>query len=43
MREQYKKEFRCSKCGLLSIYTLKDGTRVCRTCGHREKKLEVKK
>lgn len=26
----------CANCGKLNVYTLKDGTVVCRTCGHRE-------
>lgn len=31
-------ELKCKKCGSPNIYTLKDGTTVCRRCGHREKK-----
>ena len=26
----------CSKCGAKFVYTLKDGTVVCRTCGARK-------
>ena len=33
-----KKEIECVNCGSKVIYTLKDGTKVCRYCGHREKK-----
>ena len=27
----------CRNCGKKTFYTLKDGTRVCRTCGNRWK------
>lgn len=27
----------CSKCGSKNIYTLTDGTKVCRKCGGRTK------
>ena len=34
-------EFKCTNCGRGSgnMYTLKDGTRVCRRCGYREKRV----
>jgi transcription initiation factor TFIIIB Brf1 subunit/transcription initiation factor TFIIB len=28
----------CSKCNSKNIYSLKDGTIVCRKCGYRRKK-----
>lgn len=31
------KELQCKDCGSKVIYTLKDGTKVCRRCGKREK------
>jgi len=33
-----KKKLRCKECGSAEIYTLADGTRVCKRCGFREKK-----
>lgn len=30
------KKPKCSKCQSGWVYTKEDGTRVCRTCGHRE-------
>jgi len=33
-----KKELRCEECGSAEVYTLADGTRVCKRCGFREKK-----
>ena len=35
--EKGKVEGRCKKCGSGYYYTNKDGTRVCRKCGHRQK------
>lgn len=37
------KPFRCNMCYSTNIYTLKDGTKVCRKCGNREKSKKVKK
>lgn len=36
--EQYKKEveLKCDACSSRVVYTLKDGTIVCRRCGHRK-------
>ncbi len=33
-----KKELICSKCNSRYVYTLKDGTIICRKCGFRESK-----
>jgi DNA-directed RNA polymerase subunit RPC12/RpoP len=32
---------KCVKCQSKFVYILKDGTVVCRACGHREKPMEV--
>ena len=31
-------DFICENCGSRNTYTLMDGTKVCRRCGHREEK-----
>ena len=41
MKKKVKK-FRCGKCNSAQTYVKKDGTRVCRKCGHREKKEDKK-
>lgn len=36
------KKIKCEKCKSTYVYSLKDETIVCRKCGHRNKKKEVK-
>lgn len=31
-----EEQLRCKKCNSKSLYTLKDGTKVCKVCGNRE-------
>lgn len=38
MEQQIFEKKRCSKCGSASVYTWRDGTVVCKSCGNTEKK-----
>ena len=36
--DKVKLNLRCDKCNSKNIYTIKDGTLICRRCGHRKEK-----
>ncbi len=36
-KDKGKSDIKCKKCYSANIYTLKDGTKVCRKCGNRER------
>lgn len=38
MKKKKQVKPKCTKCGSGQVYTLVDGTLVCRFCGHREPK-----